>query len=105
MKNPIRAIIAMRNVPISIFFINLNEVSACVQRPYRTRAYPELNGDESSIFCVSNQVALSLATTFLPYNLPEPACRPTTTTSFGKTYLSSHETQNTENTDESQTLG
>jgi len=28
-------------------------------------AYPVLNGDESSIFCVSLQVAQNLATTFL----------------------------------------
>jgi|GEM_PF-5069881 len=63
-------------------------------------AYPELNGDESSIFCVSNQVALPLATTFLLYYQPEPACRPTTTTSYGKSFLNSHETLNTENADE-----
>jgi hypothetical protein len=48
-------------------------------------AYPELNGDKISIFCVSLQVALPLATTFLRYYLPEPACRPTTTTSFIET--------------------
>jgi hypothetical protein len=50
--------------------------------PYNARiercAYPVLNGDESSIFCVSNQVAENLATTFLRYDLPESACRPTT---------------------------
>jgi hypothetical protein len=63
-----------------------------------------LNGDESSIFCVSLQVAQKLATTFLRYSLPEPACRPTTITSFIETYLISHETQNTEDTDESQEL-
>jgi hypothetical protein len=67
-------------------------------------AYPVLNGDESSIFCVSNQVALPLATTFLYDHLPEPACRPPTTTSFCKTYLNSHETLNTEDTDESHSL-
>jgi len=59
-----------------------------------------LNGDESSIFCVSLQVAQKLATTFLRDHQPEPACRPTTTTSFSETFLISHETQNTENTDE-----
>jgi len=37
-------------------------------------AYPELNGDEISIFCVSNQVEQNLATTFLRHYLPEPAC-------------------------------
>ena len=31
-------------------------------------AYRELNGDESSIFCVSFQVAWPLATTFLLYD-------------------------------------
>jgi hypothetical protein len=36
-------------------------------------AYPVLNGDESSIFCVSFQVAQNLATTFLRDHLPEPA--------------------------------
>jgi len=61
-------------------------------------AYPVLNGDESSIFCVSNQVALPLATTFLRDHQPEPACRPSTTTSFSETYWISHETQNTEDT-------
>ena len=35
--------------------------NACIERC----AYPELNGDESSIFCVSLQVAQNLATTFL----------------------------------------
>jgi hypothetical protein len=39
-------------------------------------AYPELNGDESSIFCVSLQVAENLATTFLRHYLPEPAGKP-----------------------------
>jgi len=63
-------------------------------------AYPVLNGDESSIFCVSNQVALSLATTFLHDYLPEPACRPITTTGFWETLVISHETLNTEDTDE-----
>jgi hypothetical protein len=36
-------------------------------------AYPVLNGDESSIFCVSLQVAQKLATTFLRDHQPEPA--------------------------------
>jgi len=63
-------------------------------------AYPELNGDESSIFCVSLQVALTLATTFLRDQQPEPACRLTSTTSSSETFLVSHETQNTEDTDE-----
>jgi hypothetical protein len=39
-------------------------------------AYPELNGDESSIFCVSLQVAEKLATTFLHDHQPEPAGQP-----------------------------
>jgi len=67
-------------------------------------AYPMLNGDESSIFCVSFQAAENLATTFLhatSRNLP--AGQPTTT-SFGKTFLSSHETLNTEDTDKSHLL-
>jgi hypothetical protein len=71
--------------------------------PYNARiercAYPVLNSDESSIFCVSLQVAQKLATTFLRYFLPEPACRPTTKICFVETHLISHETQNTENTD------
>jgi hypothetical protein len=71
---------------------------ACNARIERC-AYPMLNGDESSIFCVSNQVAQNLATTFLRDHQPEPACRPTTTTSSSETYLISHETQNTEDTD------
>jgi hypothetical protein len=62
-------------------------------------AYPVLKGDESSIFCVSLQVAENLATTFLRDHQPEPAW-PTTTTSFGETYLNSHKTQNTENAGE-----
>ena len=61
-------------------------------------AYPVLNGDESSIFCVSNQVAERLATTFLRYYQPEPACRPPTKIGFGETSLSGHETLNTEDT-------
>jgi hypothetical protein len=67
-------------------------------------AYPVLNGDESSIFCVSLQVAQNLATTFLRYHQPEPACRPTTTTSSCETFLISHETQNIENADKSHSL-
>jgi len=70
--------------------------NACIGRC----AYPVLNDDESSIFCVSFQVALTLATTFLRYHQPKPACRPTTTTSFGETFLVSYEMLNTENTDE-----
>jgi hypothetical protein len=56
-----------------------------------------LNGDESSIFCVSLQVAQNLATTFLHHSLPEPACRPSTKLGSSETYLIRHETQNTEN--------
>ncbi len=62
-------------------------------------AYPVLNDDESSIFCVSLQVAQNLATTFLRNHLPEPACRPTTKISSSDTFIVSHETQNTEDTD------
>jgi hypothetical protein len=62
-------------------------------------AYPVLNSDESSIFCVSLQVAQNLATTFLRDYQPEPACRLTTTTSFCESFLISHETLNTEDTD------
>jgi hypothetical protein len=62
-------------------------------------AYPVFNCDESSIFCVSNQVAQSLATTLLRDHLPEPACRPTARLSFGDTFLISHETLNTGNMD------
>jgi hypothetical protein len=69
-------------------------------------AYPVLNGDESSIFCISFQVAERLATTFLRDHLPEPACpsdrviragQANTKTSSSETYLISHETPNTEN--------
>jgi len=67
-------------------------------------AYPVLNGDESSIFCVSLQVAQRLATTFLRNQLPEPACRLTTKTCLGETYLNSHETLNTEDTDVTHSL-
>ncbi len=67
-------------------------------------ACPVLNGDESSILCVSLQVAQNLARTFLCHHQPEPACRPITKIRFGETYLSSHETQNTEDTDESHGL-
>ena len=67
-------------------------------------AYPVLNGDESSIFCVSLQVAPNLATSFLRDHLPEPACRPTTKINFGETYLNGYETLNTEDTDEAHEL-
>jgi len=82
-----------------ILFIR-NDCNARIERC----AYPVLNGDESSIFCVSLQVAQNLATTFLRDYQPEPACRPTTTTSFSETFSNSHETQNTENTVESHLL-
>ena len=67
-------------------------------------AYPVLNDDESSIFCVSLQVAQNLATTFLRDHQPEPACRPSNKISSSETCLSSHETLNTEDTDESHVL-
>jgi len=47
----------------------------------------------------ARQVAENLATTFLRDHQPEPACRPTTTTSFSEAHLISHETLNTEDTD------
>jgi len=57
--------------------------NACIGRC----AYPVFNSDESSIFCVSLQVAQNLATTFLRDHQPEPACRLPTTTSFRETFL------------------
>jgi len=63
--------------------------NACIGRC----AYPVLNGDESSIFCVSPQVTEELATAFLHDYKPEPTCKPTTKLHFGETFLISHETQ------------
>jgi len=47
-------------------------------------AYPVLKGDESSVFCVSNQVAQTLATTFLRNHLPKPARRQTSKDALGR---------------------
>jgi len=74
--------------------------NACIGRC----AYPVFNSNESSIFCVSNQVAETLATTFLRYHLPEPACRPPIAVRSLKTFLNIHEKQNTENTEELHSL-